>query len=203
MSTRSASQKGDRLLKLVLTQRALFRPRALRPVLPLIMAALVALMFTWGSGLDKTQAGPNATAKVITASQDLIDGPLSRGRVGDFLLANSEIQVVIQDVQRNLFTVGTYGGHILDADLVRATGDPERDSFEEWAFGINAENTAHYTSVSIINDGSNGQPAVIRAIGVDDLSAERANGHEVPLDVLDHHLDLAVREQEVTQPPAA
>ena len=134
------------------------------------MAALVALMFTWGSGFDRTQAGPvNAEAKQITATQDLIDGPQSRGRLGDFLLSNGEIQVVIQDVQRNLMTVGTFGGQILDADLVRATGDPERDSFEEWAFGINAENTAHYTSISILNDGSNGQPAIIRVTGVDDL----------------------------------
>ncbi|MCH7511872.1 MAG: carboxypeptidase regulatory-like domain-containing protein, partial [Chloroflexi bacterium] len=139
-------------------------------MLPLIMAALVALMFTWGSGLDSTQAGPvNAVAKQITATQDLIDGPQSRGRLGDYLLANGEIQVVIQDIQRNLMTVGTYGGQIMDADLVRAAGDPERDSFEEWAFGINAENTAHYTSISILNDGSNGQPAIIRVSGVDDL----------------------------------
>ena len=111
----------------------------------------------------------DAVAKVITASADLIEGPMSRGRLGDFLLANGEIQVVIQDVQRNILSVGQFGGQILDADLVRAPEDPERDSFEEWAVGINIENTAHYTSVSIINDGSNGQPAVIRATGVDDL----------------------------------
>ncbi len=137
----------------------------------LIAAVVVAFTFTWGhGGPPQTKAvGTNAVAKVITATQDLIDGPQSRGVLGDYLLANSEIQVVIQDVQRNLMTVGTFGGQILDADLVRAAGDPERDSFEEWAFGINVENTAHYTSVSIVNDGSNGQPAVIRATGVDDL----------------------------------
>ena len=149
------------------------RSRVLRTArsLLLIAAVVVAFTFTWGEGgPPRTKAGPaNAVAKVITASQDLIEGPQSRGRLGDYLLANSEIQVVIQDVQRNLLTVGTYGGQILDADLVRAPGDPERDSFEEWAFGINIENTAHYTSVSIVNDGSNGQPAVIRVTGVDDL----------------------------------
>lgn len=77
--------------------------------------------------------------------------------------------MVIQDVQRNLFGIGQFGGQIIDADLVRAPDDPERDSFEEWAFGINIENTAHYTNVSIVNDGSTGQPAVIRATGMDDL----------------------------------
>ena len=111
----------------------------------------------------------NAVAKVITDAQDLIEGPLSRGRLGDYLLANSEIQVVIQDIQRNIFSVGQFGGQILDADLVRVPSDPERDNFEEWAVGINLENTGHYAKVNIINDGSNGQPAVIRATGVDDL----------------------------------
>ncbi len=111
----------------------------------------------------------NAVAKVIADSADLVEGPMSRGRLGDYLLANTEIQVVIQDVQRNLLNVGQFGAQIIDADLVRVPSDPERDSFEEWAFGINIENTGHYTSVSIVNDGSNGQPAVIRASGVDDL----------------------------------
>jgi hypothetical protein len=122
----------------------------------------------WSASRAQGQA-PAAVAKVITDSQDLIEGPMSRGRIGDFLLANSEIQVVIQNVQRNLLNVGQFGGQIIDADLVRQPEDPERDNFEEWAFGINIENTAHYTSVSIVNDGSDGQPAVIRATGPDDL----------------------------------
>ena len=96
----------------------------------------------------RTPKPADAVAKVITASADLIEGPMSRGRLGDFLLANGEIQVVIQDVQRNILSVGQFGGQILDADLVRAPADPERDSFEEWAVGINIENTAHYTSFS-------------------------------------------------------
>src|SRR5262249_26622573 len=45
----------------------------------------------------------------------------------------------------------------------------ERDNFEEWATSINIENTAHYTNIAIINDGSDGQAAVLRATGVDDL----------------------------------
>ena len=111
----------------------------------------------------------NAVAKIITNAQDLIEGPMSRGRLGDYLLANSEIQVVIQKPERSLMVVGTFGGQILDADLIRQPSDPERDAFEEWALGINLENTAHYTAVTVINDGSNGQPAIVRATGVDDL----------------------------------
>jgi hypothetical protein len=140
-------------------------------LLMLFATALLLVMFgapDW-SASPSALASSNAVAKVITDPQDLIEGPMSRGRTGDFLLANSEIQVVIQNIQRNLLNVGQFGGQIIDADLVRGPGDPERDNFEEWAFGINIENTAHYTSVSIVNDGSNGQPAVIRVTGPDDL----------------------------------
>ncbi len=126
---------------------------------------------TWrpDSSGSAVAGGPPAAARVISDTADLIGGDMSRGRLGDYYLANSEVQVVIQQPQRNLFSVGQFGGQIIDADLVREIADPERDSFEEWAFGINLENTCHYTSVSVINDGSNGQPAVIRATGVDDL----------------------------------
>jgi hypothetical protein len=137
----------------------------------LAAVAALAMILVSDTADDKdVGAGPaNPVAKAISTSQDLIEGPMSRGRTGDYLLANNNIQVVIQQPQRNLLNVGQFGGQIIDADLVRQGSDPERDSFEEMAFGINAENTAHYTTVTIVNDGSNGQPAVIRASGVDDL----------------------------------
>ena len=113
-------------------------------------------------------ASTYSLAKVITNSAELIEGPLARGRIGDFLLANDKIQVIIQQPGRVMFGIGIYGGNIIDADLQRPTG-AERDNFEEWAPAINIENTANHTSVVVLNDGSNGQPAVIRATGVDDL----------------------------------
>jgi hypothetical protein len=113
---------------------------------------------------------PDATfalAKVITEPAELIEGPLARGRLGDVLLANERIQVVIQQPGRVMFGIGAYGGNIIDADRNRSDG--ERDNFEEWAPGINIENTPNYTSVVVLNDGANGQPAVVRATGPDDL----------------------------------
>ena len=44
-------------------------------------------------------------------------GPLSRCRVGDYLIKNDKIRVVVQGVQRNLFGIGQFGGQIIDADL--------------------------------------------------------------------------------------
>jgi len=120
----------------------------------------------YGSGAS----GTTATAVQITnPTTQCVKGPLSRCRTGDYLLANDRIRVVIQDIQRNLFGIGQFGGQIIDADLVRVGMDPDRDHFEEWSTSLNIENTAHYTTVQIVNDGSDGRAAVIRATGVDDL----------------------------------
>lgn len=113
--------------------------------------------------------GAEASVAVITDTADCIEGPLSRCKMGDYRMANGEVQVVIQDVGRNMLAVGQYGGQIIDADLVRTGLEPERDHFEEFAFALNIENGARYTNLTVINDGSDGQAAVLRATGVDDL----------------------------------
>ncbi|HEV7731171.1 MAG TPA: hypothetical protein VGR62_03370, partial [Candidatus Binatia bacterium] len=115
-------------------------------------------------------AGTTSQAKLISnAPADCVKGPMSRCRAGDYLLSNDRIRVVVQSLQRNLFGIGQYGGQIIDADLVRIGADPDRDNFEEWATSVNIENTAHYTNLQIVNDGSDGQAAILRATGVDDL----------------------------------
>jgi len=121
----------------------------------------------------------NAVAQQVGAGQEalLIEGPNARGRVGDYVLYNDVIQVVIDDVSpldagdtvRAAYGVHVFGGNIIDADLMREPGDPERDNFEAWIPTINVENTANYRTITVVNDGSNGAPAVIRAEGPDDL----------------------------------
>jgi hypothetical protein len=118
--------------------------------------------------LSMLESGP-ASAKEITNASECVAGPLSRCRVGDYLIENGRVRVVIQGLQRNMMGIGQFGGQIIDADLRRAPGDPERDNFEEWATAINIENTAHYTDIDIINDGTDCEPAIIRVTGPDDL----------------------------------
>ncbi len=115
--------------------------------------------------------GPGATyslAKVVTTEPELIDGPLARGTLGDVRLANDKIQVIIRKPGRSTLQIGTYGGNIIDADRQRTDG-PERDNFEGMAPGVNIETTPNYTAVTILNDGANGLPAVVRATGPEDL----------------------------------
>ncbi len=140
-----------------------------------LSACLVATHRDAANQLIVVEYGQSATGGAAVATQitnpaaECVRGPLARCRAGDYLLENDKIRVVVQDVQRNLFGIGQFGGQIIDADLNRGNPALERDNFEEWSTAINVENTAHYTTLTIINDGSDGQAAVLRATGPDDL----------------------------------
>ena len=77
-----------------------------------------------------------ADARRVTTRTDLVGGPSALGELGDIVLENGEIKVIIQDkgFSRGF---GVYGGGIIDADLVRPTapgnsdGANGRDSFGE------------------------------------------------------------------------
>lgn len=152
--------------------------------------------------------GGAAEVKQITTLSECVGGRMSRCRVNDYLLANDRVRVVVQDIQRNLFGIGQYGGQIIDGDLVRTSG-PDRDNFEEWAISLNIESTTHYTSLTILNDGSNGGPAVLRATGVDDLidfvnpsSVVASFGFNLPVTVDDVDLPVTVTTDYILEPGA-
>ena len=110
-----------------------------------------------------------ALARPITAASDLIGGPLARGQLGDYLIANDKIRVIIANKGRHQDFLLTYGGNIIDADRVRPPGEPDRDSFEALAPLINISNTANVQEIEVVNDGADGGAAIIRTVGVDDL----------------------------------
>jgi hypothetical protein len=108
-----------------------------------------------------------AIARRITDPTDLITGPLADGRVGDYLLANDVARFIIQDApQRDLYSVGTYGGNLIDAELI---GHPGLDNFLELQPAVQIETVINAQTVEIVNDGSDGAPAVIRSCGPDDV----------------------------------
>ncbi len=125
------------------------------------------------TGTPSPQSFAHATR--ITSADELIGGPLARGRVGDYLIANDKIRIVIRDsdairgIPRQFDFLLSYGGNIIDADRVRAPGDPDRDSFEAMTPLINVSSTVNVQQIEVINDGSNGEPALLRTTGVDDL----------------------------------
>jgi hypothetical protein len=151
--------------------------------------------------------GGTALAKQVTDVADCVGGRQSRCRVNDYLIRNDRIRVVIQDLQRDLFGIGQFGGQIIDGDIVRTVG-PDRDNFEEWALALNIESTAHYTSITVLNDGNNGGPAVIRATGVDDLldfinpssTIASFNIFTLPAAVDDHDIPVTVTTDYILEP---
>src|SRR5262249_51856326 len=151
--------------------------------------------------------GLTALAKHITDTNDCVHGPLSPRAPNDYLLENAQIRVVVQDIQRNLFGIGQFGGQIIDADLNRGNPNLERDNFEEWATAINLENVAHYTNLTVINDGSDGQAAVLRATGVDDTldflnpsSTVAGLGFNLPASADDQDLPVEVSTDYILEP---
>ena len=110
---------------------------------------------------------PRASARVITGPSDLITGPLGHSRIGDYLLESCKARFVVQDVgQRDLYSVGQYGGNLIDAEL---RGRPGVDNFLEIAPMVNIETVLNPQTVVIVNDGSDGNPAIVRTCGPDDL----------------------------------
>ena len=111
----------------------------------------------------------NASARQVADDADLLSGPLARGAIGDYVLENDSLRVIIQRPGRRWFGVGSYGGNIIDVSARQPDGTFLPDHMEEFVTGVNIENTPNFTDVSVVNDGSNGDDAVICASGPDDL----------------------------------
>lgn len=164
------------------------------------------IVLEFGQGAS---GGAAILRQISDATADCVRGPQSRCRANDYLLENDRIRVVVQDLGRDLFGIGQFGGQIIDADLNRGNHALERDSFEEWTTSINIEGVAHYTNLTIINDGSDGQAAVLRATGVDDLldflnpSATVASfGFNLPATVDDQDIPVEVQTDYILEPGA-
>lgn len=112
-----------------------------------------------------SRVGTGATAKIIESSEQLIGGGYAQGRVGDVLLSNDRLRVVIQQPGRFVAPI-PFGGSIVDADLQRSSG-PGRDQYGKlglvYAFG----RTVNVSKVEVLSDGANGGYAVVAASGTD------------------------------------
>jgi hypothetical protein len=110
---------------------------------------------------------PKARARQITDSADLIEGPLAHGRLGDWLIENSVVRFIVQDVgQRDLYSVGGFGGNVIDLEL---KANPGNDNFIEIQPMLNVETVVNAIEVEVVNDGQDGTAAILRTCGPDDL----------------------------------
>ncbi len=83
---------------------------------------------------------------------------------GDFLLVNDQIAVTIEDMDVS-DGYSRFGGEILAVDRVDADGVPLGRSMFVESLHSTSLFMVKPTSVTVMNDGSDGQPAVVRALG--------------------------------------
>ncbi|MGN6109839.1 MAG: carboxypeptidase regulatory-like domain-containing protein, partial [Kofleriaceae bacterium] len=125
------------------------------------LAAIAAVIASGCTG----SAPPFANAQRIGALSDAVGGPHAIGQIGDFLLENDQIRLVIADKGPGRVNT-TFGGTLVDADLRRPGGGAGRgnDQLAELLPGF-VFTVIDATNVEILRDGSDGGPAEVRVTG--------------------------------------
>ncbi len=113
--------------------------------------------------LPGTRTG-SVSAYEITSTGVLLSGQEADGQLHDYMLENDRIAVVISDIGHTVH-YALSGGNIIDAGSSIDRLDSIRELYSY--FDDNWPRQAIYSSLQIMDNGSTGGPAVIRAIGVD------------------------------------
>ena len=101
------------------------RGAAHAPPRPWHVLFLVGLVLATGVGCDGP--APRARAQRIAASAHLIGGPKAIGQIGDYLLENDQVRIVIHDMLKHLCSSISYGGAGSLGELrARFLAEPER-----------------------------------------------------------------------------
>jgi hypothetical protein len=127
-------------------------------------AAFVALAMT---ACTVPADAPRAAAQRVATADQLIGGPKAIGQIGDYLLENDQIRVIIANT--GVGRIATpFGGSLIDADLRRPQGALSHGNDEMGellpSFLLELMNPV---SITIVNDGLDGNPAVIREDGTE------------------------------------
>ncbi|MBI1745802.1 MAG: PHP domain-containing protein [Acidobacteria bacterium] len=105
-----------------------------------------------------------AHARRITDNSELAKGKQAQGAIGDFLLVNESIKIIIDDVRKR-HGFAESGGNILDAASLPENVDALGQIFT--FFGNEYPRQARYDRLEITHNGADGQAAVIRVFGAD------------------------------------
>lgn len=105
----------------------------------------------------------DATAVKTTSAGELIPGTSAQGQIGDYLMANSYVRVIIDDIP-NPHGFATTGGNVIDA--ATATGE-DRFASLFTMFNNSFGRQASYATIAIVNGGGGASTAQVRCTGVD------------------------------------
>lgn len=118
-------------------------------------------------------------AGVIVDDVSLFGGISAEGRLGDFKLYNDRVQFIVQG-----FREGDYyleqGGGVIDADIVRPDGQLGRDIVEEWGPMLGFGRIMDPQRIEVVNDGADGEPAIIRVLARESALALLEGALEAP-----------------------
>ncbi len=106
-------------------------------------------------------------AGVIVDPASLFAGVSAEGQLGDVKLYNDRVQFVIQGVRDGSYYL-TEGGGVIDADYVRPEGELGNDLIDEWGTMVGLGRVLVPDAIEIVNDGTDGQPALVRVTGHED-----------------------------------
>jgi hypothetical protein len=114
---------------------------------------------------DPLHAGPSEAraGRIHGADLPVVPSGLVTWKDGDFVLANDRVAIVIEDVG-NSDLYDPWGGRPVGVARVAGGQLVEPANFGELFF-LTGRSTIVTDSVSVINDGSDGNPAIIRARG--------------------------------------
>jgi hypothetical protein len=109
-------------------------------------------------------AGRSTAGRLSAAQLPRNTSGLLEHKEGDFVLANERIAVVVEAARASA-GYDPWGGKIVGLSLVRDRAMVDGADFNE-AITTMGRFTLRAESVGVINDGRNGMPAVVRAVGV-------------------------------------
>jgi hypothetical protein len=104
-----------------------------------------------------------ARAGRVTQAPQLLSGLKVQGRVGDYKIYNNRVAFIVADA-RPVDGFAPYGGKLLDAMRLGQPPGHGQSLIGETIFGLGMDLLSP-TSVGVVNDGSDGKPALVRAIG--------------------------------------
>lgn len=154
-----------------------------RPALSTICLSLFMLTVL----VSPVRAG-TVTAYQISSGGQLLSGSYADGQVGDIMMENDSIAVVITALGHTEY-YGVSGGNIIDAGSSTDRADAIAEVYTY--FNDTWPRQASYSSLTIIDNGAGGGPAIVRATGVDTDNAQLAVSTDYILDVDDVYMTIS------------
>ena len=151
--------------------------------------------------VDPTLPAPieEARAAVVPegAEAAFFGGIGAEGQAGDVKIYNEHVQFVLSGIGRRHGWIDV-GGTIVDADLVRPDGVAGRDALDDAFLGFGVSRLFEAESIEVLNDGLDGEAAVVRTLGRDVQWDFFTHGIETPPLMADLGLTI---ERTYTLPP--